>query len=142
VLATDNCCLCGTPEIGDYQAINQSHLTECTCTGPACGCATAENPHLAASCENGQCVGWDVRNTAKYSACTGDTECKLRDGLGCCESCQGSEWGLVAIRSDAESALLQAVCAPNTPCDACVPTYPPNAQAKCVGGFCQVVITP
>lgn len=140
VLATDNCCLCGTPELVDFEAIHQSHLSECTCVGPACGCAAAPNPNLAASCENGQCLGWDVRTSTKYAACTDATECKLRMGLECCEGCQSGEWGLIAMRSDAESALQQAVCAPNTACDACVPTYPPNATAQCIGGFCQVVI--
>lgn len=140
VLATDDCCLCGMPELQDFEAIHQNHASKCTCDGPVCGCATALNPNLAASCENGQCVAWDVRTTAKYSACTDDTQCKLRMGLECCESCQGGEWGLVAIRSDSESALVAAACAPNTGCDDCVPAYPPDAHARCVAGFCSVVV--
>jgi hypothetical protein len=140
VLTTSNCCLCGTPEITDFVAMNQASSSLCGCDGPMCGCATMNNPSLAASCESGQCAAWDVRQRDDYSGCTQDSECRLREGLGCCEGCSGSQYDLVAIRVGAESALAQAMCPPNTACAECAPQYPSNASAACIAGHCQVVI--
>lgn len=142
VLATSNCCLCGVPEITDYVAMNLASAPKCTCEGPACGCASMDNPNLAASCESGQCAAWDVRQRDDYSACKVDGDCKLRAGLGCCEACVASEYNLVAIRQDAQSPIVQAVCSPAADCPDCVVQYPSNASAACVAGHCKVVIAP
>ena len=99
-----------------------------------------ENPNLAASCEGGVCTGFDVRLEDEYSGCTAATDCRLRSELGCCESCQASEYGLVAVRVDAEPLLKTALCAPDQACDKCAPQYPANASAQCVSGHCAVVI--
>jgi len=139
VLATSNCCLCGTPEITDFVAMNQASSAQCNCDGPMCGCASMNNPNLAASCESGQCIPWDVRQRDDYSGCTQDSECRLRAGLGCCESCSASQYDLVAIRVGTEATLTQAMCAPNTACAECAPQYPSNASAACIYGHCQVV---
>ncbi len=139
VLATDNCCLCGVPEITDYQAINSQFTGQCTCTGPACGCASAENPNLAATCNTGSCEGFDVRQVDAYSGCTTETDCSLRLGIGCCEACTGGEYNLIAVKSD-QSALTQALCgSAGANCPDCAPQYPANKKAACVDNHCQVV---
>lgn len=139
VLQTPNCCLCGVPELVDFVAIHQSYADECACKGPVCGCATMTNPNLATTCSAGSCEGFDVRAEADYSGCSSDAECTLRLGLGCCESCQGGEWELVAVKTD-QAELSKALCG-NEPvaCDACAPQYPPSKKAACVSGHCQVV---
>jgi hypothetical protein len=138
VLNSPSCCLCGLPELSDFEAINSSFVQQCSCQGPACGCATQENPNLAATCEAGSCVGFDVRQE-EYSACAGDNDCTLRNGLGCCESCQGSEFNVVAVNVN-QTALVEAVCGDELQgCPDCVVQYPPNKKASCISNHCQVV---
>jgi hypothetical protein len=126
------------PELKDFEAINASFVEECSCQGPACGCATMENPNLATTCEAGSCKGFDVRQE-EYSACSGDQDCTLRMGLGCCEACQGGEFNLVAVNVN-QTALTEALCGNELiGCPDCAPQYPPNKKAACVANQCQVV---
>ncbi len=137
VLSTPNCCLCGMPELTDYEAINSSFTQECGCSGSLCQCAMAMNPNLAATCNAGTCEGFDVRQSS-YSACTADTDCSLRFGLECCEACQGGEFNLVAVNN--QGGLSQAVCGSDpVACPDCAPQYPANKKAACVANHCQVV---
>ncbi|GMV13859.1 MAG: hypothetical protein AMXMBFR56_20830 [Polyangiaceae bacterium] len=140
VLATSDCCLCGVPELTDYVAMNQASAGQCNCQGPICDCAMMMNPNLAASCESGQCAAWDVRLREDYAGCKLDSDCSLRDGLGCCEGCGPIAEQLVAVRTDSEAALKQAMCEPNSACSKCMIQYPPNATALCNAGRCQVVL--
>lgn len=141
MLTATSCCLCGTPELTDFVAVNQAHLGECSCTGPVCECATMLNPNLGASCNAGVCSAFDVRAVDVLSVCKDDFDCTLRIGLDCCQSCNSSGYDVVSIRTDAESALRGMVCdsGPQA-CDACVPTFPPNAKAVCTAGRCGVVV--
>jgi hypothetical protein len=127
------------PELSDFVAVNAASAGECGCDGPVCDCAGQLNPNLSLSCEGGACTGWDVRQSDTYAACSIDADCRLRDGLACCEGCGGESWGLVAIRADAAAALAAEVCAPSQACDACAPVYPSNAAAVCSQGYCSVV---
>lgn len=141
VLATSNCCLCGKPEITDFVAMNQASASQCACQGPMCGCATMLNPNLAASCESGTCAAWDVRSRADYAGCKDDSDCRLRDGLGCCETCAPIAEQLVAVRTDSEAALKGAMCSAGMACSKCMIQYPANAKAVCNAGYCQVAIS-
>jgi len=137
-LVTQDCCLCGMPELSDFQAVNQKYAAQCSCGGPICDCATAVNPNLAATCNAGSCEGFDVRQVEAFSGCKVDLDCTLRLGLGCCEGCGSNEWDLVAVKTD-QSALMKALCGPQPmPCPACSPQYPANKKAACVAGRCQV----
>jgi hypothetical protein len=138
VLNAPSCCLCGLPELSDFEAINSAFVEECSCQGPACGCATQTNPNLAATCESGSCAGFDVRKE-EYSACSSDTDCTLRNGLGCCEACQPNEYLLVAVNVN-QTALSAAICGDElVGCPDCAVQYPPNKKASCVSNHCQVV---
>lgn len=142
VLTTNDCCLCGMPELESFVAMNQQHAGACSCAGPICDCASATNPNLAASCEGGTCVAWDVRKRDDYAACKVDADCRLRAGLDCCEPCLGSPELLVAVRTDSESKLKAAFCAPDAACSKCMVQYPPDAKAVCSAGHCQVLFGP
>ncbi|MFO0570532.1 MAG: hypothetical protein U0263_33140 [Polyangiaceae bacterium] len=138
-LVTQDCCLCGMPELTDFQAVNQAYTAQCSCQGPVCDCATMPNPNLGATCKAGSCEGFDVRKVDALSMCSIDDDCTLRMGLTCCESCGSSESELIAVAKKSGDALHQAVC-PSSPvgCPACMPQYPANKIAKCVANHCQV----
>lgn len=139
VFAEESCCICGQPELSDLIAVNTEHAPVCGCNGPVCDCAISPNPNLALSCDAGQCAGWDVRKEDALSACTQDSDCRLRAGLSCCEACDASPWDLVSIRTDAAGALAARVCSGDQGCPACAPQYPPDAFAQCIAGHCAVV---
>jgi hypothetical protein len=138
-LATPSCCLCGTPELDDYIAINRNAPAECDCP-QACDCVLEPNPNLGATCQAGRCTGFDVRRIAELSACQSDSECVLREGAGCCEGCGGGEWSWVALRKDSGGALSNLVCGSGPgACPPCMPPPPPDTKrAACVAGRCEV----
>ncbi|MEZ4219612.1 MAG: pentapeptide repeat-containing protein [Polyangiaceae bacterium] len=138
VLTTQDCCLCGVPELSDFQAVNQKYTAECSCGGPICDCAVAPNPNLGATCQAGSCEGFDVRKSDPMSGCTKDEDCTLRMGVSCCEGCGSNDWDLVAVNNS--GALQKAVC-PSGPvgCPACAPIYPDNKKAACIQQHCAVV---
>ncbi|GMV18052.1 MAG: hypothetical protein HS104_25395 [Polyangiaceae bacterium] len=140
-LLPTNCCgYCGPAPLSGFEAVNESHVqdyTAQTCADPqACpDCITFEEPNYLALCRNGTCTEVDLRLDA-LSACSGDGDCRLRYGAGCCESCGGM--GLVALNKDAK--LGAEVCSPFAgACPPCVPPpYPSTALAVCQAGHCVV----
>ena len=140
LLVTQDCCLCGMPELKDYQAVNSKYEAQCSCGGPICDCMSGNNANLAATCRNSACEGFDVRKVEAFSGCTKDDDCTLRMGLDCCEGCGSSAADLVAVAKTGGPALMKAVC-PGGPigCPACAPQYPDNKKAACVSKHCQVV---
>jgi len=141
VLVPDTCCgYCGPTDLSKYLAVDQSHLEELSnqlCADPvACpDCISWEEPNYLALCRAGTCTAVDLR-TDELSACTGDSDCQLRWGTGCCETC--AEVDLVAIGS--AQSFGQAVC-PTGPaaCPPCMPPpYPAGAAAVCEAGHCSV----
>ncbi len=141
MLTAASCCVCGDPQLSDYVSINKAYQKACTCQGPACGCAVRPNPDLGATCKSGTCAGFDVKQVDALSVCTSKTDCTLRIGLGCCPACQSNGFDVIAVRTDAEAALAKLVCDNGAPqgCPACAPSPPPNTQADCIKGRCQVV---
>jgi hypothetical protein len=138
-----SCCgKCGAgafPDVSAYIGVNQAlidtfraeHCAQAAqCETPAC----LQNPLIAAKCVDGRCDAFDVRQVPAYSACQTDQDCKLRSALGCCTVCIGQQW--VAVRSSAEQAIKDAMCAPNVACPDCQPTPPANAVAICLKGSC------
>ena len=142
VLVSNSCCgTCGTVTLADQAAINITQgaaflETVCPEPTPCPACASMANPNLFAICEQGTCRGADVR-TEPESACTTNADCQLRYGTGCCDSCDGAPWQLVAVSTS--SNLSASQCAPGTGCDGCLPQYPKDAEAICSNGHCQVV---
>jgi hypothetical protein len=95
--------------------------------------------YYAADCRAGRCVVVDVRTTAATS-CLDNNDCYLRDGLGCCEGCDGQ--GFVALSHNADVALLTCGSGPIPPCLPCDSPIPSNYVPQCVANHCAVVINP
>jgi hypothetical protein len=105
-----------------------------SCPVPAPGTGTLK--YFVPDCVMGQCVVDDLRTSA-VTACKTNTDCKLRNGTGCCEGCGGDDY--VAVRKDGSFEKL--VCGGlQPPCAACLPQPPINAVAWCDVnvGHCQV----
>lgn len=146
-LASNTCCgACGLPTLDDYDPINPAFSAEhreAVCpdpSGPCPGCATMPNNFLGATCDAGTCAEYDLR-AMDLTACTEDTDCRLRV-TGCCE-CGGdtSAGSLIALRTDAEADYGALVC-DDTACDGCAPVYPTEVEAYCADdGHCDVRAT-
>ena len=108
------------------------------CSDPvACpDCIEFEHANYLAVCRNDKCTAIDLRKDS-ISACSADSDCRLRFGTGCCESCAGQSAQLVAVSTKAQ--LENEVCAGPGACPPCVPpAYPKEAKATCLTGHCQV----
>ena len=126
----------------DLVAVNRTnldayHVSVCQ-PGTTCGgCPAPEEERtgqwFGATCESGHCVVFDARETGATS-CMVPSDCHLRDGLACCQGCNGQTTFPVSISE--ERVLEEMVCGPNLACDACVPSFPPGAVADCVDGRC------
>ncbi|MFO0555712.1 MAG: hypothetical protein U0271_45470 [Polyangiaceae bacterium] len=144
VLRANTCCgTCGEPTLADVDAVNSdkvdAHQQEvCPNPVPCPDCISLVNPDLLATCTEGTCTAIDVRKDA-VSACTADTDCRLRT-QGCCE-CGGStaEEDLIAVRVDAASDFAALACDPEVGCPACEPMYPTSVEAFCADdGHCDI----
>ncbi|WP_234022637.1 BPTI/Kunitz domain-containing protein [Sorangium cellulosum] len=114
VLAPPQCCAsCDPVDASAFVAIhrdavadfwNASGCGETACT-PCQEVSEAERTaqYFAAACEGGRCVVVDVRESP-LTECTQDADCALRDGVGCCESCDGR--GIVALNQSADLGAL------------------------------------
>lgn len=92
--------------------------------------------NFGARCNEGTCEVYDVRKS-DLSACEVDADCRLRLGLGCCESCGGSAW--VAVSTDHERVHKELCGDMDVACPACEPIYPEDLGARCGSdGHCYV----
>jgi hypothetical protein len=143
VLASQGCCgVCDSPNVTahDFIAYNRQYSADImTCPGGvACG-ACAEPPgqgtlkYFVPNCVQGQCVVEDLR-TSPVTACKATSDCRLRNGNGCCQACNVDE--PIAVRNDGSFEKL--VCGNELPpCAACQPV--PSAVAVCgATGHCEV----
>ncbi|WP_437576129.1 BPTI/Kunitz domain-containing protein [Sorangium sp. So ce887] len=145
VLASPRCCAACDPGV-DAQAFVAIHRDATTdfwnatmCVDVSCSpCqevseAERTSQYFTAACESGRCVVLDVRESP-LTECTQDTDCALRDGVGCCEECGGK--GIVALN---QSADLRAIVCPEGfgACPPCAPVFPEGMTAVCVEGRCQ-----
>jgi hypothetical protein len=100
---------------------------------PCPACASAPNPNLGARCVEGRCQVFDVQRVPEYSSCQSNGDCVLRNGVECCE-CGGDGW--VAVSRTGGTALVQAMCAPNSACAGCAPVPPPALITTCFQNAC------
>lgn len=138
------CGRCDPVSAHDFVAINHTTykqyqqaigvMTDVAC-GPCLDVSEAErtSQYFAAACESGQCTVVDVRESP-LTECEEDADCILRDGVGCCEGCDGT--GIVAINRSAD--LLGMVCSDDFGgCPPCAPIIPEDIRAVCSKGRCQ-----
>jgi len=128
-----------------YSGVNQVYLSalqsesDARCADVLCGACAPGDPvsqNYGVTCEENQCVPYDVRQKEELSSCTDDADCFLRTGLGCCESC--NQESIVALNASAD--LTEILCdGESPPCAACEPQIPETIEAKCTDGTCQVV---
>jgi hypothetical protein len=144
-LAGTGCCSkCGPPALADFAAVSVSKLADyqkyvCPEPQPCPGCATVFDPNLIAYCSAGKCVAADIRTDA-LSACKADSDCHLRNGAACCESCVEDSSQVVAVSYTASPQLAELMCAPGGGCPKCLPQYPPDLAPACGGnGHCTYV---
>jgi hypothetical protein len=138
---------CGSCEQGNnhsFVAINRRHnaafLQTRSCPGIACGaCPVVDevettSQYFGAICREGACTVVDIRETAA-TQCMRDEDCELRDGVACCNGCDGR--GLVSVRPQ---AFLELLCAdaPEQGCPPCAPVIPPEFTSLCSAGRCVV----
>jgi hypothetical protein len=85
-----------------------------------------------------RCEAIDLR-AHPVSACTDDSECRLRVP-DCCECGADTSFErLVAVRADASATLEPLLCDPGTGCTECAPVYPSSVEAYCApDGHCAV----
>jgi hypothetical protein len=103
------------------------------CAAPQPGQGTLK--YFVPDCVAGQCAVQDLR-TSPVTACKASTECKLRQGTGCCEGCGGSD--VFSVRNDGSFEKL--VCGDQpVACPACEPA-PISGIPFCLDGRCTVAI--
>lgn len=140
------CCgICDGPDISrrDLIAYNrqyQGQVSGCNGVDIACGACAEPLPgegtlkYFVPNCIQGQCVVEDIR-TSPVTKCTDASECRLRNGTGCCEGCGGGD--VVAVRND--GSLEELVCGGvPQPCPACVALPPDGMVAVCTEGRCAI----
>ena len=80
-------------------------------------------------CRNAHCTLVDIRETG-LTACEKTSDCRLRDGAGCCAECDGAGW--VALNKTAD--LCHGV---PTACDDCASQPPQQWDVVCLSGRCR-----
>lgn len=134
------CCgSCGVQPLSDFVGVNsrmvEAARREICPFGDLCpNCVAVPDANLAARCASGRCEAFDV-SKERYSACTRDSDCRARKGLGCCECGAPGDW--VAVSVSGGAALSKDVCFPGTACPDCAPQPPPGFRLTCVAGQCR-----
>jgi hypothetical protein len=153
VIAGEGCCgVCDAPDVSPRQllAYNRKYaglLQQCAfnaAEGAAppgdIACAPCPIPvgdtgslkYFVPNCVQGQCVVEDVRTSA-VSKCEANTDCYVRNGNSCCESCTKQS---IALNKD--GGFEDLVCAGELPCPACA-IAPISDIAVCgASGHCEV----
>lgn len=75
----------------------------------------------------------ECESVCDVRACDVDADCRLRNGLSCCEAC-GSTGSWVAINENANVGVGCEL----VECDPCVATPPSDLTARCIQGECAV----
>jgi hypothetical protein len=138
---TGCCGPCGMPTLDNFAGVNPMYtaafrMATCPVPVPCPRCATAINPYIGALCGGTHCKAFDTRLVPEFSKCSTENDCRLRNGLDCCECGSQGPWTAVSI--DGQAAINAAVCAPQTGCPDCAPVPPPGMRAVCVQGHCEV----
>jgi hypothetical protein len=142
VLASPVCCG-GCEPVNDrsFVALNsrfsnsylpQCALTSCAACPPLPPGVMSASRYFVPTCESGECTVVDIRQTS-VTLCQSTSDCVLRSGSHCCETCGGP--GVIAVNRSANFSAL--VCGSLLlPCAACTP--PAGYSALCSGGRCTV----
>ncbi len=149
VLTHYGCCdVCGTPELEHLAAVKSDevaafHQEQCPVPEACPDCINCPNGYLFAECNGPSCAAYDLRDLG-YTACSDNSDCLLRAGSGCCESCSEIDpycGELIAISTSGASQLADRMCPRDgATCPPCAPIYPDGVAAQCISGRCQVVI--
>jgi hypothetical protein len=150
VVTSAGCCgVCDGPDVSrrDLIAYNrqyQGQISTCDAGDVACGACPEPVPgqgtlmYFVPNCVQGQCVVEDIR-TSPVTACEDASECRLRNGTGCCEGCGGET--VVSVRND--GSFEDLVCGGVAqPCPACIALPPDDAVAVCTEGRCGIEYLP
>jgi len=87
----------------------------CAACPPTVGGGTYK--YFVPDCVQGRCVVADLRTSA-VTSCKTAMDCKLRNGSGCCPSCNAAD--LLSVRND--GSFEELVCGDSpVPCLACLP---------------------
>lgn len=118
-------------------AINSKHAAEeydamCPDVPPCIACPDldsreATRKYFVPQCSAGQCTVVDIRTTS-LTECQVPSDCQLRDGTGCCPTCQSQ---FVAANGAADFCPEG-----HEPCGLCISLPPEGLSADCIGGRC------
>lgn len=144
VLAGAGCCgPCDGPGLTSHDLIayNRKDAKQVQLCGDiACGpCPEPQGEgsykYFIADCVNGRCVVEDLRNSP-LTSCEHDTDCDLRHGKDCCESCGSAVDDTISVRSD--GSFEEVICSRTpTPCLACSPPRFDRVPV-CLDGHCAI----
>jgi hypothetical protein len=134
VFPKDSCGACDAIAINQGHAIdyaNQVRGDACVGADPRCYIL----PTLVATCAGAKCTLVDI-SAHPLTACTSDSECRIRTN-DCCE-CAGATGvnALIAIRVDADQTFQSLACHQQV-CPECAPLYPSDVRAICEAGHCK-----
>jgi hypothetical protein len=144
VLAITSCCgSCGPLEVDHFAGVNARFVKEyqaaiCPVPMPCPDCGGYPNDHIAARCAAGRCEAFDIRKVPEIVGCAVDTDCRVRQGLECCDCGSSGAWAAIGVQG--ESALRAMVCPAGAACDACAPTPPKDLVPACVNGVCELFV--
>ena len=126
------------------RALNRAYADVDSCPGVLCGgCepyeGAPERPYFGALCKNQRCELFDVREKPELVGCDRDADCRLRQGLGCCEGC-GNDGPWIALNEKAQSTnqLASLVCDVPATCATCDSVPPDDLEPRCIEGRCVV----
>ncbi|MEO6601126.1 MAG: BPTI/Kunitz domain-containing protein [Polyangiaceae bacterium] len=142
IASSVGCCgACEPIKDSDLTALNRSHLADdqhAQCPNTVnCGQCQMTTPDEATSkyfkpvCVSGQCSVLDVRTSAALTQCDTADDCALRDGVGCCQGCDGTNF--LAVNKTAN------FCDAPQACDGCVSSPPKSIGVACSAGTCVLV---
>lgn len=128
------CCpACDMTSQADVEAVHRSqvpaYLQDLGCDVGCAPCPPVDEldrtrQYFVPWCFQGQCLVRDLRGTG-HVGCQQDSDCRLRDGAGCCEDCDGI--GFVALSS---TEYLEGSC-DDVDCAACDSPIPSELEATC-----------
>jgi hypothetical protein len=137
VLVNRECC-CAPATRDSLLAVNGRHGLDLCALTLCAECVPAEDPDEAlfgATCADGHCRVFDARELP-ITACTAASDCTLRRGVECCESCASGVNNVVSL--NLANGFSELVCGDGpVGCDDCeVPPIPPYLVPFCQDGRC------
>lgn len=136
------CAACEPISNTDLLALNvnslaQLHKQQCPVEAPCAPCMSVTEyeeslKYFKPVCRSGQCSLLDVRQAA-MTACMSDSDCSLRNGVGCCEECDATGYVAVNVQADLCEGVRQG-------CDACASEPPLGLKPVCTAGHCALAL--